>query len=410
MQAAVEMPLRIVFQSPCWPPDRAANGIASYVAGMRVGLSELGVRTSVLTADVPAECLSPDVACVGPKDAKRPFAVRLLQRIASVLSRHLGMQQTLGDRVGRALAAMVRQAPVDLFEVEETFGISRVVAKHFAGPIVLRLHGPWCVVGPMVGVRRDKEFWMRCLAEYVAIRSASAVSAPSQDVLDRVRAFYRMALPNARVIPNPAPDVAPDALWHPEHCDANTLLFVGRFDRVKGADLLLIAFAELAETRPELRLLFVGPDLGLIENERTIGLRDFLNERIPARVHAQIVIAGRQTREEIAAHRVRSAITIVSSRYENFPMVVLEAMAAGSPIVASRSGGIKEIVRDEHSGLLFDPDDAGDLARQVARLLDDPSKAAALAAAARADATGRFSAKRVAEQSHAFYAEILGQR
>ena len=81
---------------------------------------------------------------------------------------------------------------------------------------------------------------------------------------------------------------------------------------------------------------------------------------------------------------LRGADVFVSSSWaESFPYVVLDAMALGRPIVATRVGGVAEAVRDGESGLLVAPRDAGALARALNRLLSDPAEAAAMGARAR---------------------------
>ncbi len=399
--------MRVAFLSPCWPHDRIPNGIASYVSAIRNGLNTLGVETRIFTSDLYGSACDPDVSILSSSDGM-PIGARLVHRAATSLSWHLGVRQISGYRVGVALQQMDQQSPLDLFEIEESFGVGAVVQRYFKKPVVVRLHGPWCVVGPKLGHQRDLEFWIRCAVEYRAIQRATAVSSPSQDALDHVRRFYRLSLPDARVIPNPVPFVSDSEAWIQDNCEPKSILFVGRFDRVKGADTLLQAFTRVASSDPDLRLVFVGPDAGMIHGGRTIGFEAYSKENVPSSIRRKISFLGTQTKEQVAEHRKKSALTVVSSRYENFPMVVLEAMACGSPLVASRTGGIKEIVRDDRNGLLFDAESSDGLADQIERLLGDRGLAARLGAAARADVAERYGEPRVAEQTRAFYEELIG--
>src|SRR5262249_56194404 len=85
--------------------------------------------------------------------------------------------------------------------------------------------------------------------------------------------------------------------------------------------------------------------------------------------------------------RRRAAVTVICSRYDNFPATVLEAAAMGCPTVAARVGGIPEIIRDGVEGRLHRPGDPDDLAAQIVAMLTDPDGAARLGrpAAARCD-------------------------
>lgn len=399
--------VRVAFLSPCWPHDLFPNGIASYVSSIRSGLDTLGVETRVLASVLDEGHKDPQVSQLSEDENQKSLGVRLKQRISSSLSRPLGVQQILGYRVGTAAARMDEHSSLDLIEVEETFGIGAVAQRYFKKPVVVRLHGPWCVIGPTQGHRKGLEFWLRCAVEYLAIRNAKGVSSPSRDALDQVRRFYRLPLPNARVIPNPVPTVSDEHLWNSQSADPNTILFVGRFDRVKGADTLLQAFARVASKRPDLRLIFIGPDTGIIQGSRSVTFQDYLDENIPRAVHGQILFKGILAKPQIADHRRSAALTVVSSRYETFSMTVVEAMAAGSPLIASRAGGIKEIVSDGRTGLLFDAEDSDGLADQIERLLADRELAAQLGTAARAQVIAHYSETAVAQQTRAFYEEIV---
>lgn len=401
--------MRVAYLSPCWPHDRIANGIATYVASVRGGLAHRGVEGCVLTSEMSEDETDPDIVRVPEELAGASFGTRVVNRVAASLSRNLGIQHGWGVRVGRTLASLDAERPIDLCELEETFGIASVVRRHFRKPIVVRLHGPYCVIGPMLGHRQDKEFRVRCAMEYRAIRSARVVSSPATDALDRVRAFYGLELPNARVIPNPAPDVDEAQAWSEADRRPDSLLFVGRFDRVKGADILLEGFKRLAARHPNVRLDFVGPDAGLRQGARNLSLEEFLRKNVPADVQRRIVFHGAQTSEQVAAHRRTAAVTVVSSRYETFPMTVLEAMASGCPIVAPRTGGVNEMIVHEANGLTFEAENPQALATEVERLLADPAWAAGLGAAARADARSRFSVEAVADQTEDFYREVVGR-
>lgn len=393
--------------SPCWPHDRISNGIATYVASMRSGLEARGVDVRVLAAEVDPELSDP---CVHPLPASpppRPLSVRLRQAVAGLGSRNRRIQQALGFRIAAAANAIDAASPLDLFEMEETFGVAAVVRRHFARPLVVRLHGPWCEVGPQVGHPRDREWRLRCRAELEAIRGASAVSSPSLAALENVRAFYDVALPEAQVIPNPVAVVDEGDVWKPEDMDEETLLFVGRFDRVKGADVLLEAFVALAQRRPALRLRFLGPDTGLMIDGREVGFDAFVAARIPPEIRSRIDYQGAQPRAVVAAARKRAAVTVACSRYETFSLAVVEAMSAGSPVAAAAVGGVPELIRDGETGLLFESESPRALAHAVERLLDDRALAARLGAAARRDAIARYALDAVAARTESFHRDVI---
>jgi glycosyltransferase involved in cell wall biosynthesis len=164
---------------------------------------------------------------------------------------------------------------------------------------------------------------------------------------------------------------------------------------VKGLDVFLAAAARLAAGRPELRFALFGA--GSITNElreraRALDIEECVE--LPGAVPASNAIG-------------RLAVLVSSSWMENCPMGVLEAMAAGVPVVATRVGGVTEIA-SEGTAELVAPGDAPALAAAVAGLLDDPERARRQAAAAREQVRERFSAAGNAEATIALYERLAG--
>ena len=143
--------------------------------------------------------------------------------------------------------------------MEESFGWPHSVCEAISIPVCVRLHGPWFLNGTVLGVPADENFREKLRDEGRAIKIADAVSAPSGDVLERVREFYGLALPDAEVIPAPTLPIAAAYRWRLEDCDRKQVLFIGRFDRHKGGDLIIEAFGRVLEVIPDARLLFCGP-------------------------------------------------------------------------------------------------------------------------------------------------------
>src|SRR5262249_14977041 len=146
--------------------------------------------------------------------------------------------------------------------------------------------------------------------------------------------------------------ITPSGRWTLDTCDRNFILFVGRFDLHKGADILLRAFAKVAKDRKEIKLLFVGPDTGLQLDGGVIRLPEYLTQQIPAAVRERIEYLGSLPQFKIEKLRTQAYLTIVCSRYDNFPNTVIEAMAAGCPIIATNTGGIPEMIFHGRNGLL----------------------------------------------------------
>lgn len=138
------------------------------------------------------------------------------------------------------------------------------------------------------------------------------------------------------------------------------LLFVGRFDHVKGLPLLLQAFAALAQLDPELHLDLVGDgperaDLEAVVAELGIGER--------------VTFHGYHSQAQLRADYARADLFVMTSFAEGIPVVLMEAMAQGVPVVAPRITGIPELVEDGVSGLLYTPGSEEQLVAACERLL-----------------------------------------
>jgi glycosyltransferase involved in cell wall biosynthesis len=308
---------------------------------------------------------------------------------------------------------MVRRAiaerGIQILEMEETFGWAGWLRPAVSVPICVRLHGPWFLNGKATGVPDDEIFRQRVREEGQAIRVADAVTAPSRDVLQRVRDFYGLALPEAEVIPAPTWPVPVPERWRLEQCNPNQVLFVGRFDRHKGGDLIIEAFGRVLEAIPEARLRFAGPDRGCMTDDgRTWNIEDFIRDRIPGALETgRIEWLGIQSFPALAQLRRGAMVSVVCSRYENFPLTVVEAMALGCPVVAAATGGITEILQDGVNGLLHRTEDPSDIAAKIISLLKSPGQAAQFGCQAAADCQRRFYPDAVAERLIELYRRVI---
>jgi D-inositol-3-phosphate glycosyltransferase len=171
--------------------------------------------------------------------------------------------------------------------------------------------------------------------------------------------------------------------------DNPLILFVGRIDPVKGIDTLFHGFQRLIQSRDwggrEPKLVFIG---GLIQaGETGDGMDDDLRELAQCAdrlgVSDHVLFRGSQPRTRLPLYYSAVDICAVPSRYESFGLVAVEAMACGTPIVASRVGGLQFTIRDRESGLLVPHSEPAALAGALERVLVDEKFAADLRAGAR---------------------------
>src|SRR3989475_8601514 len=194
------------------------------------------------------------------------------------------------------------------------------------------------------------------------------------------------------------------------------VLFVARITRQKGILHLVRAIRHL-QPGVQVVLCAGAPDTDAIAQEMTT-LVDEAKREAAAKV---IWIPEMLPKEVVITLYSHATVFVCPSVYEPFGIINLEAMACGAPVVASRVGGIPEIVVDGETGLLvpfeakgpvdFEPKDpekfARDLGETLNTLLDDPAKRAAMAAKARKRVEDQFSWTQVAKRTLNFYEELI---
>lgn len=412
--ASAPPPKRVALVSPAWPPGSIPNGILTYVANLRAGLAAAGVTTAIIAEQVlpprPGEPVGWNAGdVIHSKSFEPPLSVRAAWKARERVMGEATLSRRLGYRVAEAAKAAHARNPVDLVEMEESFGAFRFVKDAIPRPLIVRLHGPWCAVAPALGHTGDGEYPGRMAAEGEGLRAAQAVSSPSRFALDCVRRHYGLTLPEAAVVPNPIAPVPAERRWRRDGSDGKTVLFVGRFDRLKGGDVVLQAFRRLASEVAGVELAFVGPDHGLRDDAgRLWSAQEYVSAHLPAELVPRVKMLGAQPPAVIDDLRRRAAVTLVASRFETFSMTTVEALAAGSPLVAPAAAAIAELIRHGDNALAFAPGDAEDAARQLIAVFREPALADRLAAAAAEDAR-RFEPEAVAREMVTFYQQVCAR-
>jgi L-malate glycosyltransferase len=171
-----------------------------------------------------------------------------------------------------------------------------------------------------------------------------------------------------------------------------TILTVANLRPEKAHEVLLAAVARLRPRHPQLQFLIAGDGPRAAELEA-------LSARLG--VQAQVTFLGH--REDVPALLARADAFVLPSRSEAFPNGAMEAMAAGLPVVASRVGGLLDLIDDGRTGVLVTPDDPAALTAAVESLVLSPARAEAIGAAARDEVIRRYSFERMVGEFEDLY-------
>ena len=241
-------------------------------------------------------------------------------------------------------------------------------------PTVVTIHSPpTYVTGP-----KSLYGQLVCTADQItAVSHATGrqLAAVVPEVADRILTIHN-ALPMPDLEPSPLP-------YHPTN-----LLCIGRLVEEKGFDVALEAFAQVRRDRPNARMTVAGdgaarPDLVVLA--RRLGLDD------------DVSFTGWIAREDVADLMNRATAVVVPSRWqEPFGLVALQGSQMARPVIATRVGGLPEVVEDGVTGLVVEPEDPSALREAMLAIIDNPHLAASLGKAGRNRAVSDFSVEECA--------------
>jgi len=289
-----------------------------------------------------------------------------------------------------------------------TYGTNQVTVasrmrRRDGTPFVLtaHYHPPWSIEGGWWR-HRLRGFYDRVLAGGILSEASRLILQTKEE--EALLGQLGLVLPPVSIVPPgysplPAPAKDDEAFARTFGLEGPYLLFVGRLASNKGLLALLEAFAPLSRRDPHATLVVVGEDGGMQAafdgRVRELGLT------------GRVRRLGHVADERLLAAAYRDARALVlPSEYEAFGLVLLEAMAQGTPVVASRVGGIPEVVEDGRTGLLVPSGSTEALGEALERIWTDPALARRLGEAGRTTVVPRYTWDRVADAVDRIYREV----
>lgn len=297
-------------------------------------------------------------------------------------------------------------------------GIARTVAKLRRIPYVASIHGGYYTIPEdqnrqMVDPFRGKPEWGKVFGFLWGARrtlqDASAIICVGRNEYDEVAGRYPEKV--VRYIPNGvevSKFTRAEAAPFREHIGLGAgekyVLCLSRIDYQKNQLLLVKAFARFHAAHPEYKLVLIGP----------VTVEDY-HRRILDEIEASglaksvIVIPGLKPGDPLLQSAYKGAdFFILPTSHEPFGIVVLEAWAAGIPVIASRVGGIPGFTSDGENILLFNDKDEDGLLERMERLASNPELARRIAAAGQRQASENYDWSKIAERVLRIYEEIRG--
>lgn len=287
------------------------------------------------------------------------------------------------------------------------------IRKHNPGAkIVLHMHCEWInrLNRAAIASRLAQVDLIISCSDYVTNKIKERYpqyAAICQTVNNGVDANY--FIPNLRQLPK-TPNAPPQ------------LLFVGRISPEKGIHDLIAAFIQVSVTYPQAILRIIGshivvakellfdlqpePEVQALRYYYSINYLKYVKSLVPPHLANQVVFIDGLPQEQLLPYYQQADLVINPSLSEAFGMSLVEAMATQTPVVATKIGGMTEIVDDDITGLLTEPGQPQALAEAICKVLEDPVQAFAMGRAGRKKVIRRYSWDKIAQSLIAHYADI----
>ena len=384
--------MRIAFLSNEYPP--VTDGIGAYVASMCPGLAARGHEVHVISC-LEGQARS-DTVDRGVHVHRRPFV-----DVPRGVGRFTGKRPRTTERLRTAVSAArtlreLRLQP-DVVEAPDWMAEGLVVALGRT-PLVAHLHTPLTLVHEQAELPMGPDQRLADRLERWSVARADVVTSPSRLLADtlRDRGWVRG---DVEVVPYPV-DLDTWAGLPPVASTAPVALVVGRLERRKAPEVVVDACASI----PGAEVVLIGrngEDRDGLPHDRWLAAR-------AERAGTNVTFAGLVPRDELPQWYGRARVVALASTFDNFPMVGLEALAAGRPVVCSDRTGTAELVAGTDAGRVVPVGDVAAMADALRPYLTDVDAASAAGAAARALAEERCAPEVIAARREAVYRRAIG--
>lgn len=397
-RTGVEGRLRVCLVTQTLPPDEV-GGISRYISDVARALVDRGHEVRLITSGATHSTVDlEDGVWVHRIVKDAPTAPPVL--VEDPPGRIWSNASAVADEVVR----IHQQRPVDavyaaLWDTESIAVLERCAVPVATSlvttlAITLELRPEW---------RRDEDFMREYALPLVGIERSLAqrshlVHALSHAVATEVERTADVSFDDGRltIAPLGVEDRVGDDLDGRDDEDVCEILFVGRFEKRKGIDLVLGALPELLQARPDVRVVLIGrDDLPGETGEPYRAVFEQAHQGAPWL--PQLEFRGVVDDDELWAAYRRCDIFVAPSRFESFGLIFVEAMMCAKPVVALRAGAAVEVVDDGVTGLLV-ADDIDEVRAALIDLVDHPERRMEIGQAGRATYEARFTVEAMGER------------
>lgn len=309
-------------------------------------------------------------------------------------------------KVAKKIRQLTQSSDLDVVESMDYFRQGFYTFFFSGVPMVHRLHG-WMFnrqdarVNPVGSLSfKEKLLWHM---QHISLKNSDLIVSVSQDFADRVANVWPIPRNRIKIFPNAIDEDRYNFIQGNKREPA--VIFAARLSKNKGVKVLADAIPLVLADHPDVKFYFVGKDCCWNEEGRTAS--EYISSKAPKE---NVIFLGEIHPSEIIAYYHNCSVCVLPSFYESFGITALEAMACGCTMVASRTGGLKEIITDGKNGLLVEPGDAAELAKAIGRLLDDPQERSKLSSQGAETVHAQYTYKKLIERQLTSYQETIESR
>jgi len=377
--------MHIVLISYEFPPVTATGGIGSYMYHLSALITKAGYKVTVFSAN-------PDATNVSVLE--QPFCTNWLVPAQN--------NETFRMVVADVFELFLKTNKVDLIESPEVGACALFIKERFPHiPLLVKMHTPGVLItkvsnsylplakkirfvaGALKKGKIDAGYWARddknrdTDLEYRICMLADTLLSPSTALKKWASQFWGLPPKRIIVLPNPF-SMEEDLFELPLENRPDVISFVGKLSVLKGMKAFTKAIPAILQKNKGYKLFLVGRD----ESENGQSMKNYMQKKL-GEYNKDIIYAGALNKEELKLIYGQSKVCVFPSLWENYPTVVLEAMAAGAAVSASNVGGIPELITQGVTGLLFNPLKPGQIASAVNKLLENDEMRLEMVKAAR---------------------------
>jgi glycosyltransferase involved in cell wall biosynthesis len=290
------------------------------------------------------------------------------------------------------------------------------IKDHLEIPMVHNAHSLGRVKYEVLKEKKPVYADMRLLEEELILKKSNAIIASTPQEVKNILELYKVSGENIELIRTGIdeklfrPIDKKTAIKKTGINFENIVLFVGRITKAKGLRILIKALAQVKKDfKKELKLIVIGGDTsGVMHSEAESKEKKYLRKLIKRlNLEESVMFLGPVNRELLPYIYSIADVCAVPSLYESFGLVAVEAMACGTPVIASKVGGLAHTVKDGYSGLHFLPGRSDQLAKALLKLLTDPERMDQISLNARRRTAREFGLQQTVKQIKLLYELLL---